>query len=366
MHSGFEGVEEALRATAKHAAGVGSAVAPYRGGELVVDLWMGERRPGMPWQEDTLAISWSVAKGISSILAMVLADRGVLDIDAPLAHHWPELRAASSPKATVGTILDHSLGLPFVEGYEKVVSFDDPESWGDTAAIVAMLERAPNTWETGTMHAYHSVTLGWLIAEVVRRVTGEPFGDVLRKEVAEPLALEVWVGLPDEYHDRMAHLVPVKAWDRPEAIEAVRPNTIAGKVIFVGPKLSIADGIRTTMNAPAFWRAEVPAIAMAASARSLAFLYGTLALDATDDQGRLCSAATIGAHTAERYHGPDALLGNELRLGVGFQLPTDETPFSQNPDAFGHAGLSGAIGFADPHAGIGFGYIPNKMEERQR
>jgi CubicO group peptidase (beta-lactamase class C family) len=141
---------------------------------------------------------------------------------------------------------------------------------------------------------------------------------------------------------------------------ALGADTIAGKVLFIGPQLGI-DGVALTMNDPAFWRSQTPGIGFIGDARSLATLYGTLAFDASDDGRRLARSATIADHTEVRFEGPDALTDIPLRIGTGFQLPIAAAPFSHGRRAFGHSGLSGAIGFADPDAGLGFGYVTNAM-----
>ncbi len=360
--AGYERVAEVLESQVA-ADGTGAGVAAWVEGAAVVDVWTGDAAEGRPWAEDTLCQMWSVGKGLLSVVALVLADRGLLDVDAPVGAYWPEFADGGPGKADapVHSILEHSVGLPYADGYEHVVNLDEPAGWLQGERIVDLLGRAPLIWSPGQRHGYHSVTMGWLFAEVVRRVTGRRFGDVFRSELAQPLGLDLWAGLPAVHHRRVATMVPPPGWSVSDVAELTGPATVAGKIMFVGPALSFHDAVRDTMNSAEFRSSETPAIGMIGDARSVARLYGLLALDARDDGRRVASKAAIERHVSERYRGKDDLLGPDLRIALGFQLPGESAPYSPNAGAFGHAGLSGAHGFVDPDAALGFGYVPSAM-----
>jgi CubicO group peptidase (beta-lactamase class C family) len=204
VRQGFERVERAFRDLYSDPVKAGGgALAVHVDGELVIDLWDGEARPGQAWDGSTLCPLWSVGKGLAAIVVARLAGQGVLDLDRPITDLWPEL-VAGQTGAPLATVLDHSLGLPCVNGYEDVVTLDDSAGWHNRAGIVQMLADSPPLWPPGNAHGYHSVTMGWLVAELVRRATGTVRVSPLQLIVALHPGPRVSVHLPSGSEDRDA------------------------------------------------------------------------------------------------------------------------------------------------------------------
>ena len=278
----FDGVRDAFAANFDDMHEVGAAVAVHIDGRPVVDLWAGDADAdsGRPWSEETLALVFSTTKGLTAVCALLLWERGELDIDAPVAEVWPEFAAAGKATVTTRHLLSHQTGLPaFVEPITV-------EACHDLDEVASRLAAQTPEWEPGTAHGYHALTYGWLVGEVVRRVTGRTVGRWFADEVAGPLGLDTWIGLPPEHEDRVARLLAMRL-DRvpPEAAADPRAQAIVMAIldqssltfrVFTNPPIL---GDVSDFNSPALHRAEWPAANGITTARSLSRLYGELACD---------------------------------------------------------------------------------------
>lgn len=362
VEPGFEGVRDAFARNFEDHDDVGAAFALYVDGRAVVDLWGGiaDVSTGRPYAEDTLQLVFSSTKGLTAMCAGLLMERGELDVDAPVASYWPEFAAAGKQDIPVRWLLSHKAGLYTV---------DSPPSYLETLQwdpIVAALAAQAPLWEPGTQHGYHALTYGWLVGEVIRRISGMSVGAFFRESFAEPLGLEIWIGLPESEHGRVAPLVGGLApeTDDPEMLALIEsmmgPDTVLGKALGCSGALDPGDG-SNAFNRPELWSAEIPAAGGITTARSLAKVYASL-VGSVDGVGRTVTAETVEAMRADVNNtGTDVVLSMPTRFGLGFMLSTAFSPFG-GPGTFGHPGAGGSVGFCDPERGMGFGYVMNKMQ----
>ena len=344
---GYEGVRQAFEHNLAAEGEVGATVCVYRHGEKVVDLWGGVADSGGgPYGHDTSQIVFSTSKGLVAICAHLLAQRGLLDLDAPVARYWPEFAAAGKESIPVSWVLSHRSGL---------VGIDRPVTWEDVLAGTPVLEslaaQAP-AWEPGTAHGYHPLTIGFIVAEVVRRITGLSLGQFFAAEVASPLGLDAWIGLPPAEEHRVAPLIDFPP-ERPDEFFTAEqePGTLPARA-FTNPQISIP-----LFNEPATHRAEIPAANAIVNASSLARLYASCI--GVLDGVRLLDQSTVDAARTMQAVGPDLVLPQYTSYGLGFLLPTPWLRMA-GPGSFGHDGLGGSLGFASPELGLAFGYVMNQ------
>jgi CubicO group peptidase (beta-lactamase class C family) len=361
--AGFERVEEAFRANFEAHGDVGAATAVYVHGEKVVDLWGGvaDAHDDRPWEEGTLALVYSTTKGVTAILAHLLAQRGLLDLDAPVTDHWPEFGAEGKGGLTLREVMGHRAGLP---------ALDDPVPVADVLGWDPMVERLAAQkplWSPGTSHGYHALTYGWLVGEVLRRVTGRSVSQLVADELSGPLGLELWIGLPEAEEHRVSRLVqappaePLPA----DAMAELPPEVLAMVRAMSDPSsltmraLSVTDE-PLNYNSREVHEAQLPAANGIGTARSLARLYAATVGEV--DGVRLLEDATVADATREVSNGPDEVLLVPTRFGAGFFLSSSFSPL-MGPRSFGHAGAGGSLAFADPDAGVGFAYVMNQMSQ---
>ena len=356
-HERFRPVRTAFERNFDELGDVGAAVSVRLDGELVVDLWGGVADPatGRAWDRDTAALVFSTTKGFTAVCALLLWQRGELDLDAPVADVWPEFAAAGKGAVTTRHLLSHQAGLP---AFELPIT---AEECNDADLVAARLAAQTPAWEPGTAHGYHALTYGWLVGEVVRRVSGRSVGHFLADEVTGPLGLEMWLGLPPALEPRVAQLQPMRLDDlaaiqideRMQALATAMldPGTLTHRVFFNPP----VDLNGETFNSPALHQAEWPAAGGITTARSLAQLYGELACD------RLLAPETLDAATTPVVDGADRVLIVRSSFGLGFALPSEVVRYGPTGHGFGHDGAGGSVGFADRRTGVGFGYVMNQM-----
>ncbi len=356
---GFERVRDAFAANFEKRGEVGAAFSLYHRGAKVVDLWGGvaDEASGRPWAEDSVVMVFSSTKGATAVCTHLLAQRGELDLDAPVAEYWPEFAAAGKQDVPVRWLLSHRVGLPVFD------SPLTPEEFMAWVPPVEALQAQRPVWEPGTTHGYHAGTYGWLVGEVVRRIAGKSLGTFFAEEVAAPLGLDFWIGLPDSEESRVVPIIEIDLQDlavddqaltkrRRDLLDAARdPDALLNRPATTGP---------LDPNSRAFRAAENPAGNGIADARSLARMYASLIGDGVDGV-RLLDDETVARATAEQSNGRDEVLQVQTRFGLGFELNLPHGHLGQE-GAFGHSGAGGSLGFADPKAEIGFGYVMNKMQ----
>jgi len=366
VEPGFEGVAATFERNFVEHGEVGAATSVYVGGRKVVDLWGGvaDVATGAPYTEDSLQLVFSTTKGATAACASLLAQRGDLDVDAPVSTYWPEFKAAGKGDIPVRWLLCHKAGLPYVD---STLTLDEALAWDP---VIRALEAQEPVWEPGTAHGYHAMTYGWLVGEVVRRISGKSLGTFFRDEFATPLGLEFWIGLPDDQQHRVAPLVQ---WGDGGSFLTVHDPALAELIAqFMGPDTMLGKALGAPsfvfteadggFNNPAIRAAELPAANGVTNARSLARFYA--ALSGTVEGGPsepLLTAEQITAATELQTSGPDKCLYFETTFGLGFFLSSLFAPYG-GPKSFGHTGAGGSVGFADPEHGIGFGYVMNKMQ----
>ncbi len=350
----------------------GGAFAAFVGGACVVDIFTGDAAPGAPWSAGTRAVIMSATKGLTALCAHVLADRGELDVDAPVITYWPEFGAAGKERTLVRHVLSHQSGALGVPGADRMLDWDGT-GWSDTEAIAADVAAAPPAWEPGTRHGYHGLTFGWLVGELVRRVSGVSLGTFFATEVAQPLGVDVSIGTPGDVLPTVAHVIEwtPRSSSRRSALAAVDPGSKAGKSVLAGARGSLfADehGVprfAAFMNTPAVLGAEIGAIGATATARGLARVYAALA----SGEG-LVSPASITRFREQQVCGPDAVMRSPSRWAVGYSLespalvPGLPRQHGPNDEAFGHMGAGGQVAFADPIAGVACAFVRNHLENQ--
>lgn len=354
VEPGFEPVAEAFAGNFERYGEVGAACAVRVGGEQVVDLWAGIADPaeGRPYEADTLQLVFSSTKGIVATAAHLLAQRGELDLDAPVAEVWPEFAANGKEAITTRWLLSHRSG---VIGIDRVLSIEELVAWDPfTHALAA----AAPVWEPGTAHGYHALSFGHLVGEVIRRVSGVEVGEFVRQHVAGPVGAEFHIGVFDEDLPRVAPLLdfPVGSLsDDPDpTITAIlTPGTPTNRAFMIAPVFP------TTFNQRELLQAQLPAANGCTSARSLARIYGGLVSEV--DGVRLLSPEQVDDARALQSEGDDLVMrSGPNRIGSGFFLSDPITPMLGD-GSFGHSGLGGSLGCALPEREIGFAYVMNQM-----
>lgn len=346
---GFERVREVFEANFADHGEVGAACSVYVDGREVVDLVGGTVTVGgAPYTPRTLQMVASATKGALAICALRLAERGELDLDAPVATYWPEFAAAGKQDVPVRWLLTHQVGLPTVDPLPSVA-----ELYGWTTMVDALAAQAP-LWEPGTAHGYHALTYGWLVGEVLARVTGATPGELLEREIAAPLGIEFYVGLPESEMDRVAPMIPAAPTSPPDPLTAlmIDRESLAHKAFFM------ANGMLGSLNDRAFWAAQLPAVNGMATARSLSTMYAACLGEVSGV--RLLSPEALRSATTPQAVGRDLVSMFDSRFGLGFQLSFPKRPMAGD-GSFGHYGLGGSVGFAHPETGVAFGYTVNQM-----
>ncbi len=335
----------------------GAAVAVTVDGTQVVDLWGGyaDKARTQPWKRDTIVNVFSTTKGLTAIAAHRMVDQGLIDLDAPVARYWPEFGQAGKERIPVRWLLSHRAGLAAVR---KPL----PESaCYDWAAMTAALAEQEPWWEPGTKHGYHAITYGWLIGEVMRRVSGKSPGAYFRDEIARPLGIDCHIGLAASEDERCGQMIqsPPPPPDQVNLFEYAQknPESVTAKA-FMNPPTAMKLG---AINARAWRGAEIPAANGHTTGRALARLYGAIARGGEVDGIRILTPAAIERCHTEESHGRDEVLMVPTRFSTGFMLTQAHDPTGPNRNAFGHPGAGGSLGFADPEAKVGFGYTMNKM-----
>ena len=358
---GFEPVRRALAGILASGAEVGAAVAVYVDRHPVVDLWCGhaDATRTRPWERDTIVNLYSVGKAVTAVCALRLVEAGLLELDAPVARYWPEFAQAGKARIPVRHLLTHQAGLPAIA---RVLP---AEAWSQWSVMTEALAAQAPWWEPGAGHGYHVNTQGFLVGEVVRRVTGKTLGAYLREDLAGPAGVEFFIGIGPELEGRCADLVP-----RPPSPEdeELRRQLGADPASLSGLPLMRVNAYRNppelsglgVVNTRAWRAAEVPSTNGHGHARAVARLYSALATDGDLDGVHVLSPQMIARATEEHVYGDDILLQRPTRFGLGFQLTMAERPLGPSPRAFGHFGAGGSLGFADPAARVAFAYAMNQ------
>jgi CubicO group peptidase (beta-lactamase class C family) len=353
--SEFEPVLDAFTANFDAHAEVGAAVCVYLDGVPVVDLWGGlaDATTGRAWAADTVVPVFSSSKGVTAVGANLAIERGLLDPDAPVAIYWPEFAANGKDAITVRQTLSHQAGLPLVDGD---FTLDEVCAWDP---VVEQIARQKPIWEPGTKHGYHMKTYGWINGELIRRVTGISAGQFLRKEVADPLGIDCWVGLPEDVEPRVARLEVPKV-DMRALLEPLKEKMLLARVFSNPSDLFSYDDMWNTRQMHA---CEMPSSNGISDARALARLYASLSGGGVDGI-RTLNDTTVERARAEQVRGPDTVLMVDSAFGLGFMLGA--TFGAANPaNVFGHAGAGGSLSFADPETGVAFGYVMNDLRFAQ-
>lgn len=357
----FTGVADAFARNFAELGELGASVSISVDGETVVDLSGGRVTSDgdAPWTADALAVVFSCTKAATALAAHLLADRGLLDLEAPVSEVWPEFRAEGKADVTVRMLLDHTAGLPAVRRPLKADCLLDWDYMTEALAAEAPF------WPPGAGQGYHAITFGFLVGEVVRRVSGQSLGRFFQKEIAGPLGLDFWIGLPEAEEPRVA---PIQGYRQPSG-SADTAFTTAAKTRGTIPNLFIfnhGDWMTRGVNSRAGRMAEIGAAGGVASARGLAGMFQALASPAASGPLDLSADTLAGFGQASAVTHRDATLIQPMRFGPGFMLSMDNRRRGGDsvilgPRAFGHVGAGGSLGFVDPDAGLAFGYVMNRQ-----
>ena len=353
----FAAVREAFEYNFAEHNEIGGAVNITVAGRTVVDLWGGFATPAkdVAWQDHQLVNAFSVGKGVTAVIAAQCVARGDFAYDSPVTRFWPEFGAQGKEQLTVRDLLGHRGGIPAIR--QRL----PPGAMFDWALMTAALASERPWWQPGTAHGYHVNTFGFLVGEVIRRATGLTIGQLIQRDIASPLAADIYLGAPEHLHSRMAEF----EWpggppseDVPDGMDEAQQmqfNT------YSNPSGLSGAGV---VNSAQWRSAEMPSTNMHASARGVSTLYTALALGGTLNRIQVLPSDVLAQASTEVSHGEDQVLARTSRFAHGFQIPIPERGFGPHAESFGHYGAGGSVGFADPVSQVGFGYVMNQMGPR--
>jgi len=362
----FASVREEFERNLAERGEVGASVCVTVDGETVVDLWGGVADPqtDKPWSDDTVCVVWSSTKGAVALCAHMLVSRGQLALDAPVVDYWPEFAKHGKDTITVRQLLSHQAGL-------AAISDPVPENgFCDWDLIVDLLAKQEPLWAPGTRNGYHGITFGHLVGELVRRVDGRTIGTFFKDEVAQPLELDFWIGLPEEIEPRIAPIIASDLPADPSELPLFYQQALADPASIPGLLLLNSGGLMFpgAIDTREVHAAEIPALNGVANARALAGMYRPLALGGVIDGFRLLDEATLlEASRVAAATSCDAVLSTPTRWGLGFAKAVDnlvdgvENSVIWSDEAFGHTGAGGSFGIADQPARMSMGYAMNRQ-----
>jgi CubicO group peptidase (beta-lactamase class C family) len=332
----------------------GGALCVYHHGEKVVDVWGGPRGvAGAPWDADTMAVSFSTTKGVTATALHILADRGQVDIEAPVATYWPEFAQAGKEAVTVRHLLTHTAGLHRLRGL--VGSADELLDWEHMTSLLAA---QPSNPPAGTAPGYHGITFGWLVGNVVRNVAGMPLSEFVQREIAEPLGLDgLYIGAPASEHHRVATLQP--AITQHEAARAQTHIERAARRDSMRPMADalLVDGLLELLRDERSYGAAIPAVNGIFTARSLARMYAALGAGGELDGTRIMSAEHAALLSDVQVDARDYVIRINMKWRLGYHRPFALA--RRTGHGFGHFGFGGSGGWADPESGLAIGFVTN-------
>ncbi len=345
----FEGVRDAFVANFEAGEEVGASVCVVHDGETVVDLWGGDATPdGAPWREDTIVNVYSTTKTMAGVCMLMLADRGQIDFDAPVARYWPEFAQHGKEAVLVRHVMSHSAGLA---GFDTPVKLEELYDWD---GICDRLAGQTPWWEPGTASGYHAITQGFLQGEILRRVDGRSLGTFFREEIAQPLGADFHIGLDAQHDPRVGEMIPPATT---MAQGPGDPDSIAARTF----RSAALTGREPQTRA---WRAaEIPAAGGFGNARAVARVHGALAAGGTVDGVTLMAPGSVAVAQQRQTNGKDLVLGVWMLFGMGFGLMNPRIPFTPSPGAFYWGGWGGSIAVIDPDTRTAIAYVMNRMSE---
>ncbi len=364
---GFESVGDVLERAITNKLEYGASFTVYLEGECIVDIWAGEAEAGKPWQSDTMTNVFSCGKGATAFCAQLLYDRGQLDVEAKVSSYWPEFARGGKDQVTVRMLLNHTVGLPELPRPEGDEAGRMREIQLDHVRCAAMLAEASPQWKPGDHAAYHSLTYGWLVGEVVRRISGQSLGEFFRAELGDPLDLDFHIGLPDACQERMSDIRPqapdrgaLKKWldqMKDEQPDQFKNTTVAGIVEQQRRQLD-------WFNEPATRRAQIPAANGSANARGLARLYAPLSCE-----GQFEGKQWVSPESIDYFNTPNPIqidFGNMTPVCLGYMGVASQRPeMGAGLRSFGHEGMGNSMGFADPDHRLAIGFVHNQLNDGQ-
>lgn len=315
-------------------------------GEVVVDLWAGSADVAerTPFTETTLVPVFSTGKAVMALMIARCVDKGLLSYEDRVADHWPAFGAAGKDRLTVGQLMSHQSGLPGFDGGAE------PDIWFDRQAVLDKLAAQAPLWEPGTASGYHPITIGYLAGELFRLADGRSMGTALREDFALPFGLDLWIGLPESEHERVAQL------RKPTAAPDLGPIDPIKKAAFLDR--GSAPGGRGSTE----WRmAEIPSANLHATAKDLARIMSVIATGGTLDGRAMLSEETLAQTTRERIHGRDKVLPYVMSWAAGFTRNEGLNVFGPNPEAVGHCGWGGSMAMADRVARVSAAYVMTRQ-----
>jgi CubicO group peptidase (beta-lactamase class C family) len=338
---------------------LGAAISVWQNGTPIIDLYRGYRdaRREQPWTADTLVLIWSATKGLGSACVLHVLQENKIGIDRRVAEFWPEFAQSGKENVTISQLLSHQAGLAALDRQVDVLDYP--------SVIHALEEQAP-LWPPGTAHGYHARTFGFLLDEIVRRIAGKTLSEYWRETFADPLKLDIWIGLPESENFRVATMSAAKAGKPAEPkqfyADLATPSTLARKT-FTSPRgLHAVNG----MNNPSIRAQPIVSFGGIGSANSLAKFYAMLANGGEQDGRRFFSAKTLGWMTTTLVDGVDRVFQIPMAFSAGFMKDakgTEPRIFGRSTSSFGHPGAGGSHAFADPENNISFAYVMNQMEQ---
>lgn len=377
---GFERVRETIDAMPAPWARGGGSLAAYVRGEPVVDLWGGDARPGTGWQRDTLACVASVTKSWAAIVVERLVEQGLLDHTSPVSRWWPEFAANGKERVTLHELFTHSSGVLGFDGALSFLDADGCNGWKDLDGIAGRLAASTPSWMPGTRHGYHAISYGWLLGELVRRVSGSTIGQLFDRDVATPLGLDLHLGTSIADQQRVAFALSADPAKGPWLARRFRayltrkgsdPRTLCGRALLGDGTTTILDRAPACIRTPAWLEAEVPASNGTATARALARLFAALAGGGAIDGVRILEPGTVDLMRQVRGHIAESVMGELFPAPIRPLLPKAATTYGLfpnrkvkgglqlglNPASFASMGFGGQLAIGDPDARVSFACV---------
>jgi len=346
----FNNVKDVFRTNFEENLEVGASFAVTIDGKHVIDIWSGftDADKSKPWEKDTIVNVYSTTKVMTAICIHVLVDRGLLDLEAPVAKYWPEFAQAGKESLLVKYLLSHTSGLA---GWDRKFRTKKLYNWD---LMVDLLAAQKPWWEPGTKSGYHTVTFGYLLGELIRRITHKTVGTFFREEVAEPLNADFFIGVPEDQFERVADLIPPPPIDL-SSFGDIDPNSVAMRSL-TNPFIDVLE-TRTKE-----WRtAEIPAANGHGNARSVSRITAALACEGKLDDFSLLSEKEIKKSIEEQSYGMDLVLNTPIRFGLGWGLQSKDLPIGPNENMFFWGGYGGSVIVVDLDERMSIAYVMNKM-----